>query len=323
MSTLRAAVIGASGIGKHHAKWLALEGCDVVAFAGTSPQSVAKTHKVLQDLFGFSGRGYDSVVQMLEEAQPDLVSIATPPEWHHDHVMVCAAHGKHVMCEKPLVWYEDRSPQEMMELGREMVDRLDTEALVGAINTQYVAALEPYYELCERLEIERRAPRTMFMQIDSRGARGPVSYEEIWRDLGSHPVSVMMAFCGYGRIDPKSLDVTCAEKEFDARFVFVPEAGPPCECHLRACNVPEGDLVRRLGINGHLMDYEGRRDDDGVYRAYCTMEGEELWWDDFVQISIRRFVAAVRGEERPLATIRDGLANLGFQLQILMAARRV
>ncbi|MCD6350977.1 MAG: hypothetical protein J7M26_02560 [Armatimonadetes bacterium] len=81
--------------------------------------------------------------------------------------------------------------------------------------------------------------------------------------------------------------------------------------------------MRRLGINGHLMDYEGRKDDSGAYRAFCTMEGEELWWDDFMQLSFRAFVAAVRDEDRPLATLRDGVANLGFQLQILQAAKRV
>ena len=40
---LRAGVIGASGVGKHHAKWFHALGCEVVAFAGTSAQSVAAT----------------------------------------------------------------------------------------------------------------------------------------------------------------------------------------------------------------------------------------------------------------------------------------
>jgi hypothetical protein len=226
------------------------------------------------------------------------------------------------MCEKPVVWYADRSPQEMMKLATQMAEELENRALVGAVNTQYVAALEPYFELCRRTGIEHEAPRSMFMQLDSRGARGPVDYEDIWRDLGSHPVSVMMAFCGYGHIDRKSLQVTCRRKEFDARFVYVSEQGPLCECHLRSCNVPEGELVRRLGINGHLMDYVGRNDENGVYRSFCTMNGEELWWEDFMRLSFRAFVQAVRGEERPLASLRDGVANLGFQLQILSAARR-
>ncbi len=322
MTSLRAAVIGASGIGKHHAKWLHYEGCEVVAFVGTSVGSVAKTAKLLQELFGFEGRGYTSVEEMLATAQPEVLSVASPPEHHYEHVLACAQAGVHVMCEKPLVWYSDRKPREMMALAEEMVEMVDDRALVGAINTQYVAGLEPYFELSRRLGIEREAPRSMFMQLDSRGARGPVDFEAIWRDLGSHPISVMMAFCGYGQIDRRSLRVTCRRKEFDANFVYVPEAGPPCECHLRSCNVPEGPLVRRMGINGHLMDYEGRNDDKGVYRAFCTMEGQELWWDDFMQLSFRSFVAAVKGEDCPLASMRDGLANLGFHLQTLGAAKR-
>ncbi len=329
MTKLRAAVIGASGVGKHHAKWLHHEGCEVVAFVGTSPGSVAATSEKLQALFGFDGRGYTSVEKMLDSEQPDLVSVASPPDCHHDHVLACAARGVHVLCEKPLVWHPGLGPKETMALASEVVEALEDKALVGAVNTQYVAGLEPYFELCRRLGIEREAPRSMFMQLDSRGARGPVDFEDIWRDLGSHPVSVMMAFCGHGRIDRKTLQVRCARKEFDVQFTYIPEGcsetagNPPCRCHLRSCNVPEGDLVRRLGINDHLMDYEGRNDDAGVYRSYCTLEGQELWWDDFMQLSFRAFVAAVREEDRPLATMRDGLGNLGFHLQLLAAAERV
>ncbi len=319
----RVAIIGARGIGRHHAKWFHFEGCEVVAFVGTSDETNAQTRKALQELFGFDGRDYTSVGEMLARERPDMVCVSSPPEWHYEHVMAAAEAGCHVFCEKPLVWHEGKSAREMMELGQDMVEALEGEALAGAINTQYVAALEPYYELCRQLGIKRQAPKAMFMQIDSRGRRGPVSYEDIWRDLGSHPVSVMMAFCGFGRIDNASLEVTCAEKEFRAKFTYLPETGPECQCELVCCNRPEGKLVRRLGINGHLMDYEGRTDGQGRYRAWCCLDGRELWWDDFVQISVRRFIAATRAEERPLATIRDGLANLGFQLQILSAARRV
>lgn len=322
MRELKAAVIGASGIGKHHAKWLHHEGCEVAAFVGTSKESVRDTAAKLHDLLGFEGRGYTSVEEMFNNETPALVSIASPPELHDEHLRVCLAHRTHVMCEKPLVWHEDVAPKEMVMRALDIVEAIDNAALVGAINTQYVAALEPYYHMCAKAGIERQAARTLFMQMDSRGAKGVVEYQDIWRDLGSHPVSVMMGFCGYGHIDHKSLEVTCGPSEFNATFSYVPETGPPCDCHLRCCNVPEGPLVRLIGINDHIMDYEGRNDEHGVYKAFCTMEDEEVWWDDFVHTSFRRFVAAVRGEERPLATLQDGWANLGFQLEILHAARR-
>jgi hypothetical protein len=319
---LKAVVIGASGIGKHHAKWLHKEGCDVVAFVGTTEESVHHTAEVLHDLFGFEGRGYTSVEELFENETPALVSIASPPEVHEEHLRACLSHRTHVMCEKPLMWHDDVAPKEMVLRALNVAEAIDNAALVGAINTQYVAALEPYYHMCDKAGIERVAARTLFMQMDSRGAKGAVEHEEIWRDLGSHSVSVMMGFCGYGRIDHKSLEVTSTAGEFNAKFSYVPETGPACDCHLRCCNVPKGPLVRLMGINDHIMDYEGRNDEHGVYRAFCTVEGEEVWWDDFVHISFRRFVAAVRGEERPLATLQDGWANLGFQLEILHAAKR-
>lgn len=322
MSRLKAAVIGASGIGKHHAKWLHREGCEVVAFVGTTEESVERTAEVLRDLFGFEGRGYTSVDEMFANESPVAVSIASPPELHGENLQACLSHKVHVMCEKPLMWHEDEAPRDMMARALGIVEAFDNAALVGAINTQYVAALEPYYHMCAQAGIEREAAQTLFMQMDSRGAKGAAEFEEIWRDLGSHAVAVMMGFCGYGRIDHKSLEVTSARSEFNAAFSYVPETGPACDCHLRCCNVPKGPLVRLIGINDHIMDYEGRNDEHGVYKAFCTMGDEEVWWDDFVHLSFRRFVAAVRGEERPLATLQDGWANLGFQLEILHAAKR-
>ncbi|MCC6486037.1 MAG: hypothetical protein IT364_00925, partial [Candidatus Hydrogenedentes bacterium] len=71
----RVAVLGASGIGKHHAKWWALEGAHVCAIAGSSEASVCKTAAGLQELFGFCGRGYGSVEALLERERPNIVDV--------------------------------------------------------------------------------------------------------------------------------------------------------------------------------------------------------------------------------------------------------
>ena len=54
---LRVAIAGASGIGKHHAKWFHQAGAQVVGFCGSNEASVAATSKALKGLFPFSGRG--------------------------------------------------------------------------------------------------------------------------------------------------------------------------------------------------------------------------------------------------------------------------
>ena len=58
MEKLRVAVAGASGIGKHHAKWYHMAGCEVVGFLGSSQETCEATVGALKAIFPFEGRGY-------------------------------------------------------------------------------------------------------------------------------------------------------------------------------------------------------------------------------------------------------------------------
>lgn len=50
----------------------------------------------------FGGECYRSIEEMCKSPNVDVVYIATPPEMHLEHVMIAAAHGKHIVVEKPL-----------------------------------------------------------------------------------------------------------------------------------------------------------------------------------------------------------------------------
>src|SRR5687768_9099806 len=97
--TFKVAVIGASGIGKNHARWFHQHGCDVVAFVGSSPESVARTQKVLEDGFGFTGRGYTDVQEMLSNVKPNIVCVSSPPPHHFAQVLQSLQAGAHILCE--------------------------------------------------------------------------------------------------------------------------------------------------------------------------------------------------------------------------------
>jgi hypothetical protein len=108
------------------------------------------------------------------------------------------------------------------------------------------------------------------------------------------------------------------QKRIVARFEYVSPTTGTCKGELVVRNLPEGDLVRRFGINGDLVDYEGRNDEEGAFCAYLTHEHRETKRTDFVQLSLERFTAAAKGEsDTVLATGRDGLKNLDLQLGIL------
>ncbi|MGD9496298.1 MAG: Gfo/Idh/MocA family protein [Armatimonadota bacterium] len=322
---LTAAVIGASGIGKHHAKWLDRLGCAVTGFAGTSPQSVAATQAQLKELFGFAGTGYPSVAEMLQAGRYDIVSVCSPEELHYEHFLAALEHGAHVMCEKPLVYDADLTSDQMLSQAQEMVEAAEELARVAAVNTQYAAAVDAYHDFMAARGIEPGVPRTFFMQMESRGG-GPegTNFEQIWVDLASHPLSVLMAFCGPGAMDEASASCTVEQKVVEAEFDYVMEGGGSCRAHIVCRNRPEGALVRRFGINDLLVDYEGRNDDEGIYRAWLSREGEETCAQDFMEASIERFVDAVRGDvPRPLATAAEGLQNLEMQLHLLDMSQRI
>ncbi len=320
---LTAAVIGASGIGKHHAKWFQRLGCSMDAIAGTSADSAAATTAKLGDMFGFEGEGYASVEEMLAAGRYDLISIASPEECHYDHFMRALDHGAHVLCEKPLIFDRDLATDVMLQRAGAMVDAAEDAERVAAVNTQYVAGVDAYMSLMAERGIAPGAPKSFFMQMESRGGAEGTDFEQIFIDLGSHPISVMMGFCGPGNMVEGSASCAVEQKRVDARFDYAMECGDVCRVQIVCANRPEGELVRRYGINDRLVDYEGRNDAEGVYRAYLTCDGAESCHQDFMEGSIERFVDAVKGDaKRPRATVGEGCENLRMQLTLLDLAER-
>jgi predicted dehydrogenase len=94
---LKAAVIGVGTMGRNHARVYAqLEHATLVAAADADPkalEAIARTYKV---------QTYTDYEQMLDEAKPDLVSIAVPTRLHREVATTVLKRGVHVLLEKPI-----------------------------------------------------------------------------------------------------------------------------------------------------------------------------------------------------------------------------
>ncbi len=317
---LRAAVIGASGIGKHHAKWYHLAGCDVVAFCGTSRASTAATSEALQQLFGFRGNAYCDIAEMLEAERPDVVSVCTPPELHDLHALASLRADAHVMCEKPL-FLAVTGIGAVLAQGRYIVEAAQSAGRVLAVNTQYAAAAEAYRD---RLGLGADRIESFYMRMESRGRKEGRGYRDIWVDLASHPISVLMALVPDGEPDYGSVRCTVRQNEVAAELDVLSPTTGLCRAVLETANTPpDQPVIRRFGINGALVDYEGRRDENGVFCAYLSDGGREVKTTDFVQTSLTRFIAGAAGDNvQPLASGEQGLRNLEIQLRLLERAER-
>ena len=320
---MRVAIIGASGIGRHHGKWFALEGCDVVAFAGQTAESVKAAEKALRDLFSFSGRGYVDVEEMLAREQPDAVSVCSPHQFHRAHSVAALHAGAHVLCEKPLFWDAALSPEKMLSQARDMIDEAERAGRVLAVNTQYVAAIPTYEEIYRENWGDPRPIERLYFEMESKGGRGgPNEYDEIWIDLASHPLSLLVKWLPGAEIVPKSVDCAIERHRVVADFLVRRQNGDRARAEIVLRNVFEGTPARRMGLNGHVMDIGAGADAKGIYRTYLHWDQQQRECEDFVHTSIKRFIGAAQSSGEPLAGAREAYENLRLHLSLLQQAKR-
>jgi len=94
----RVGIIGCGGMGKAHIGWWnALDECQVTAVCDTSQEAMDGAAEVAGEV-----ARYEDFEQMLDEAELDIVTIATWPNMHAAPTIAAAHRGIHVYCEKPM-----------------------------------------------------------------------------------------------------------------------------------------------------------------------------------------------------------------------------
>ena len=321
-SPLRVAVIGASGIGQHHARWYALTGCDVVAFAGSSAASCEKTRARLVEYFGFSGRAYWDVARMLREEQPDIVDVSCPYDLHRDYALAALEAGAHVLCEKPLCWDVKKDYGRILADGRDVLEGARKAGRLLGVSAQYPAVIPTYRAFYERVRGPLKKVERISMEMETKGRKGPKFHDQIWIDMASHPLSLAIGFLPGGRIDYDTATCVIAERENRAYFDYVSPSGR-CAVDLVLRDIDEGAPARRFGVNGFTVDWGGYADAQRIYRAVLRHGEEEVRCNDFLHILIEEFASAVQGRGgRVVVTGEDGFLNLKCQVELLRRAAR-
>jgi predicted dehydrogenase len=95
----RVAVVGAGGWGRQHARVFSTRAdAELVAIAGRTPE---RTDARAAE---YGVPGYTDLARMLEEAQPDLVTVCLPNEGHFEATLELVRDGVPLLVEKPLVF---------------------------------------------------------------------------------------------------------------------------------------------------------------------------------------------------------------------------
>lgn len=320
--SLKVAVVGASGIGQHHARWHHLSGSDVVAFVGTTLASCEQTATRLADYFGFSGRAYTSLEMMLEKEKPDIVDVCSPFQYHRTHVETALEAGCHIICEKPLCWDIEKDLDEIVADGEAVLSALNGAMGSFVMAAQYPACLPVYQEFYQQVRGQWDEVHSVHMEMEVRGRKGPKYRDDIWIDLASHPLSLAMAFLPGYEIDWHTAQCVIGERENTAQFEMVKNE-KRCHVDIVLRDIDSGVPMRRFGVNEFLVDWQGYADEDGVYRAKLTQGGQEVLSNDFMHILIDDFGKNICDEGGKIwVSQEDALQNLKTQIALLKQAER-
>ena len=203
---------------------------------------------------------------------------------------------------------------------RALVDLARQTNLHLGVCTQYAASLPNYRQLYEEARGSLATVESFYAEMETLARGRRRSAAEVWIDMAPHPLSMLLAWMPDGVIEPESLQVASGRGEVRARFSFADAAGS-CRCEIIVRDLHEGQPLRRFGVNGFLVDCEGRSAPDGTYCSVLSTGESALVGDDFMSLLIARFAdAAMQPKLAPLVSGEVGLRNLELQLQILQNA---
>jgi len=119
------------GFGRAHIPAFQAAGCRVVAVCQRDRASA----RTVADRYGVPGV-FERWEEMLDQAKPGIVVIATPPRLHHAIALRALAQGAHVLCEKPVAMTAAEA--------RSMVDAADRAGRVAmtGFNWRFTPAMQ-------------------------------------------------------------------------------------------------------------------------------------------------------------------------------------
>ncbi len=320
-SLLNVAILGASGIGKNHARWFHRNGCHISAFLGTSGDSTAKTQADLIEDFAFEGKAYTELGELLAAEKPDIVCVATPPEMHFAHVLQSLEAGAHVLCEKPLVYAPTRKFRENRDGAKELVKVAAKRKLVLGTQLQYGAATPI---LCKLAGLSLNDVGDFAMELETLNPNAPLEPLDLWIDLGPHPISVAQMLAGPGA---KLAEETISFEPFqnDDKTEVLARFGINCadgrllmsRVIVRALRNEQRQPRRRFSFNGHSVTYAPLHSLKGNFQAqFVAPDGYASVYADPVDYLVGDFVRACREQRTPMISGDFGRENLEWMLKV-------
>lgn len=283
----RVAVLGASGIGRHHSSWWQLEGAEICAFLGSSQESNAATQAKL--LNGqFKGNSYTDLVELLAQEKPDIVDVCLPPELHFAACQTALSAGCHVLCEKPFVYDQALPSEVLLEQAQQLVELAREKQCLLGVCTQYAVAAKFCLATCPP---PANGITTYLGQLVSPGRNRARGAQQTWIDLAPHLLAALQIAASDGEIDWQTLKTDFAGQQANAEFVVRRQREKSeINCQIQTLHADEEPFnVRQLTFDGNVFAIAGKPDADGIFQLEISTPLGVITRPDMLRQVIRSF----------------------------------
>ncbi len=318
---LKVAVLGARGIGKYHAREFHNAGAHVVAVLGRSEKSSSEAASGLSKDFGIdNAHPYSELERLIEQEHPDIVSIATSNNSHHQYAIMALNAGCHVFLEKPITWSDNRDPISHIQKAEHLFRLADEKGKVLTVNTPLVWHFDKYVEA-----VNTKYPDMQFSNFMVEKMTSYISSKKVNPavDLLPHALCYLARLDCNGQIDWDSLQIERDKITYHLKFDY--------SHHGKMLNVDiqvghSREVPSDIFGFDHLevMRVKHKSEDPNCinYELIGIENGLKILVEDPLKILVRGFYEAVEGngKTRLLVSPQEALANFRMQCEILQRA---
>tara|TARA_B110000483_G_scaffold228684_1_gene291775 strand:- start:423 stop:1349 length:927 start_codon:yes stop_codon:yes gene_type:complete len=187
---IKIAILGASGIGKFHARIFNNLGVQITSILSSSFESGQATAESLSNSLGLRVQHYDNLDLLLEKSMPNAVSICTPNDLHYEQILKILSKNIPIFCEKPLFWNKEDSYVDFSEKLNIIKGYPNRSIFVNTSSATYIESIE------DLLPLQKNINSFNFNFV----TKGNNKFLDIAEDLMPHGLAMLIELLGCHKI---------------------------------------------------------------------------------------------------------------------------
>ena len=271
---MKIAILGASGIGKFHARTFDKLNVDVNSILSSSKVTGKATSQDLKDSLGLKVNYYDDLDMLLNKSMPDAVTICTPNELHYEQILKVLDKKIPIFCEKPLFWNKEDSYKTFLKKLKVISDHPNRAIFVNTSGASYIRSIKTLLPLTKDIHSFN------FKFI----TQGNNKYIEIAEDLLPHGLSMLIEL--FGCHDITSFKQEYSENTYKCNFYY---SGCPIKFEFKEGKLLKKEFLFSVNEEKYIRIQKGRLKNYEVFLD-CIAQNKKIKIEDPFEIYASRFI---------------------------------